>query len=153
MPLPTTDDRKIPTAALALGLAGAVPFVACAIAVAGDFRLPLIDNPVAALVAYAAVILSFLGGIRWGFALRMNDAALQSSALVLSVGPAIAAWLLLLPPAPMALVAMPVLFVMMGLADQRMGAVGAPLWFMRLRLMLTVIVTLSLLCAIVGLVL
>jgi Protein of unknown function (DUF3429) len=146
------SDQEIPTTALVLGLAGAVPFVACAVAVAGDLRLPLIDNPVAALVAYGAVILSFLGGIRWGFALRMNDPALQNSAFILSVGPSIAAWLLLLPPASMALVAMPVLFVLVGLADQRMGAVGAPSWFMRLRLILTVIVTVSLLCAIVGLV-
>jgi Protein of unknown function (DUF3429) len=149
---PDSDTTKIPLAALVLGLAGAVPFVVCAIAIATDIRLPLVDNPVAALVAYAAVILSFLGGIRWGFALRMNDPLLQTRAFVLSVGPSITAWLLLLPPTPMALVVMPVLFLLLGLADQTLGTVGVPAWFMRLRLWLTVIVTLSLLCAIVGLV-
>jgi Protein of unknown function (DUF3429) len=146
----TDDDRTMPKAALALGLGGTMPFIVCAIAIAANIHIPLLDNPVSALVTYAAVILSFLGGIRWGFALRMNDTALQARAFLLSVGPSIAAWLLLLPPAPMALVVMPVLFVLIGIADQTMGAVGAPAWYMRLRLLLTVIVTLSLLCAIVG---
>ncbi|MGL4636019.1 MAG: DUF3429 domain-containing protein [Beijerinckiaceae bacterium] len=145
------DDRKIPLTALLLGLGGAIPFVACAAALALNITLPLVDDPARALVSYAAVILSFLGGIRWGFALRINDSALRNSALILSVGPAIAAWLLLLPPATMGLVVMPVLFVLIGLADQKLGAIGAPLWFMRLRALLTVVVTLSLLCAIVGL--
>jgi hypothetical protein len=145
------DDRKIPPAALFLGLGGAIPFVACAVALAFNTKLPLIDDPVRAIVGYAAVILSFLGGIRWGFALRMNDAGLQARAFIVSVGPSIAAWFLLLAPAIMALVVMPVLFVLLGLADQQMGTIGAPRWFMRLRALLTAIVTLSLLCAIVGL--
>ncbi len=145
------DERNIPISALVLGLAGTVPFMALAVAITMNFSIPLIDNPVAGLVAYAAIILSFLGGIRWGFALRMSDQTLQGRAFILSVGPSIAGWLLLLPPSPMALVVMPVLFVLMGLADQTMGTVGAPAWYMRLRLLLSVIVTLSLLCAIVGL--
>ncbi len=145
------DERNIPLSALVLGLAGTVPFMALAVAITMNFSIPLIDNPVAGLVAYAAIILSFLGGIRWGFALRMSDQTLQGRAFILSVGPSIAGWLLLLPPSPMALVVMPVLFVLMGLADQTMGTVGAPAWYMRLRLLLSVIVTLSLLCAIVGL--
>lgn len=145
------DERNIPISALVLGLAGTVPFMALAVAITMNFSIPLVDNPVAGLVAYAAIILSFLGGIRWGFALRMSDQTLQGRAFILSVGPSIAGWLLLLPPSPMALVVMPVLFVLMGLADQTMGTVGAPAWYMRLRLLLSVIVTLSLLCAIVGL--
>jgi hypothetical protein len=52
-----------------------------------------------ALLAYGAVILSFLGGIPWGLVMR---AALPASGRLLwGVTPSLLAWLaLLLPPAP-----------------------------------------------------
>ncbi len=143
---PDGDDR-IPLAALVLGLGGLIPFVACAVSVATGWRLPLIDDPVRALLGYAAVILSFLGGVRWGFALRMADPGLQARAFVLSVGPSIAAWLTLLAPTLMGLAVMPALFLMLGLADMRMTTVGAPFWYRRLRLLLTAIVVIALLAA------
>ena len=48
-----------------LAIAGAIPFAAMTFALVGTgnhIRIPAI----AALVTYAAVILSFLGGIEWG---------------------------------------------------------------------------------------
>ena len=143
---PAGDDR-IPPAALLLGLGGLVPFVACAVSVATGWRLPLIDDPARALLGYAAAILSFLGGVRWGFALRMTDPGLQARAFALSVGPPIAAWLMLLAPTLMGLAAMPALFLMLGLADLRMTTVGAPPWYGRLRLPLTGLVVVALLAA------
>ncbi len=145
-----TDDR-IPPAALALGLGGLIPFIFCAVAVGFDARLPLIGEPVRALVGYGAAILSFLGGVRWGFALRIADGGLQARAFTLSVLPSIAAWLLLLAPPAMALAAMPIMFLLLGIADRRMTNVGAPAWFARLRTLLTAIVVLSLLGAVAGL--
>jgi hypothetical protein len=146
---PDGDDR-IPPAALLLGLGGLIPFVACAIAMLTGWSLPLIDDPARAILAYAAVILSFLGGVRWGFALRMADAGLQARAFALSVGPSIAAWLTLLAPTLMGLAAMPALFLMLGVADMRMTEVGAPHWYRRLRLLLTAIVVIALLAAAAG---
>lgn len=147
-PLSSTDeDVRIPPAALLLGLGGLIPFIACAASVAADWPLPLIDDPARALLGYAAVILSFLGGVRWGFALRMADAGLQARAFALSVGPSIAAWLTLLAPTLMGLAAMPALFLMLGVADMRMTDIGAPIWYRRLRLLLTAIVVVALLAA------
>jgi hypothetical protein len=144
-------DARIPTAALALGLGGLIPFVVCGIAVAFGIRLPVIGDPTVALVAYGAAILSFLGGIRWGFALRMTDDGLQARELAISVLPSIAAWLLLLAPPVTALAIMPLLFVMLGIADRGMVRHGAPGWFATLRMLLTTIVTIVLLVAATGL--
>jgi hypothetical protein len=52
-------------AAWALGLAGLIPFVALALLVALNPRIK--EEAASALLAYGAIILSFLGGIRWGF--------------------------------------------------------------------------------------
>ena len=120
------DESRIPPAALILGLGGLIPFAACAAALLGNWSLPLIDDPARAMLGYAAVILSFLGGVRWGFALRMADSGLQARAFALSVGPSIAAWLTLLAPTLLGLAAMPALFLMLGIADMRMTEVGAP---------------------------
>jgi hypothetical protein len=144
------SEDRIPPAALVLGLGGLIPFIACGATVAFDFGLPIIDDPARALLAYAAVILSFLGGVRWGFALRMGDAGLQARSLALSVAPSIAAWLTLLAPVMMGLVTMPLMFLLMGLADRRLPDVGAPAWYARLRTLLTAVVVVTLLGAVVG---
>lgn len=70
----------------ALGLAGLLPFVASA-AVA---QLDEGQRPVAilALLAYGAIILSFLGGTWWGRRFDRND----GPGLVLAVLPSIWAW-------------------------------------------------------------
>lgn len=85
-------DRAKATA-WGLALAGLVPFAGCAIMVAtgaGDREVWL-----AALIAYAAVILSFLGGTRWGAELAGSSP--QPATLILSNLPAIVAWVALLP--------------------------------------------------------
>ncbi len=40
-----SGDDRIPPAALLLGLGGLIPFVACALALATGWSLPLIDDP------------------------------------------------------------------------------------------------------------
>jgi hypothetical protein len=142
----------IPRTALALGLGGLLPFLACAVAIWTGWCLPLVEDPARAMVAYGAVILSFLGGVRWGFALRMGDEGLQARALILSVCPSIAAWLLLLGPTLMALAALPMLILLLGLADLQLTQIGAPLWYGALRRWLTASVVLLLLIGIAGLV-
>lgn len=56
----------VPPAAAALGLAGVLPFAATALASLA--AAPWGDLALLALLAYGAVILSFLGGIEWGLA-------------------------------------------------------------------------------------
>lgn len=61
--------RRLPTTALVLGIAGLIPFVACgivAMSTADDLRAAFFLQ---SLIAYAAVILAFLGGVHWGFVL------------------------------------------------------------------------------------
>ncbi|MDI1238735.1 MAG: DUF3429 domain-containing protein [Polaromonas sp.] len=101
-PLPTLAAPD--TVARALGLAGLLPFLAGAgMLWWGDpgWR-PLAGT---ALVAYAALIASFLGGIHWGLAMRGSP--LRSRHLVWGVLPSLAGWagLLLAPDAGLALLA------------------------------------------------
>lgn len=149
----SSDDSGIPPAALWLGLGGLIPFLACLVAVWIGLRPPppLVGEPARIMLGYGAVILSFLGGVRWGFALRMVDRGLQAQALVLSVLPSIAAWLALLAPSQAGLIAMAVLFLLLGIADTRLPEIGAPDWYRRLRILLTAIVTPALLLAAAGL--
>jgi hypothetical protein len=79
----------------ALGLAGLLPFVASALAVAlGPPSWH--DAALRALIAYAAVIVSFLGGIHWG----STTAAERDGSRVWGVVPSLLAWPMLLVPAP-----------------------------------------------------
>lgn len=95
------SNRRIPRVALVLGLAGLVPFAASAL-------LSLYSDPetssiaLRSLAAYAAVILSFLGGVRWGVLLSDRHRFDSYGPAIVSVVPSILAWLaLLLPGLPM----------------------------------------------------
>jgi hypothetical protein len=81
-------NRPLPPIAIALGLAGLVPFVACGLAAAnpGGIQAAL------ALVAYGAVILSFLGGVHWGFALAEPDGRRERTRFCLGVVPSLVGW-------------------------------------------------------------
>ncbi len=149
---------EIPRPALVLGLGGLLPFVATAIAV---WHQPEIGNTASsldisefalqALGAYGAVILSFLGGVRWGKLLD-DDARLRHWApLALSVLPSLIGWCSLLLPPPAML-----LLLIAGFAAQYALDISAvrrgelPPWFGRLRLILSSGAVLSLTAALVG---
>jgi hypothetical protein len=133
-----SSDRAIPPVALALGLGGLLPFAFATLAVWAGWRSPSWPQPAFVLQAYGAVILSFLGGIRWGLALRMTESRRQSIALGISVLPSLAAWLALLLPPASGLFVLAVLFATAGVADLGIGNTGAPPWFRRLRIILSV---------------
>lgn len=87
--------------ALRLGYAGLLPFVL------GAFLVWIVRpdaHPYAtlALSAYAAVIVSFLGGIHWGFGFR--EAAPPPSLFLWGVLPALVAWAAVMMPASAGLV-------------------------------------------------
>jgi hypothetical protein len=60
---------RIPAIAYVLGLAGAIPFIVCAVAASSGGPQAL--TGLLALLGYGAVILSFVGAVHWGFALSV----------------------------------------------------------------------------------
>lgn len=134
--------KTVPRAPLWLGLSGAVPFAACLIILAlggvGGISPAFAQK---AALAYGAVILSFLGGVRWGLALLLAREEARDARFALSVVPSLIGWVAILLPAFPALVLLAVAFAAQGAWD--VGDAeddGAPHWFAHLRTLLTAIV-------------
>lgn len=131
-----------------LGIGGLVPFVllTAIIAYGGSSTIAL-PTITLALGAYSAAILSFLGGIRWGLAIAPSRRS-QRHDLVLSVMPSLLAWVLILVPAPWIFAGFAVGFALQGVWDLLSARRGhIPAWFAKLRLILTIVVTLCQLLA------
>lgn len=132
-----------PAGAMALAVAGLLPFIAGALSALG-----LVEHPVfllgyasgsALLLAYGKVILSFMGGALWGFAARDGAGVIP---LVISVLPAL--WAVLLVGASLPLLALG--FALLLIADFRFTAQAlAPNWWMSLRIPITAVAVISLL--------
>ncbi|MDE2197632.1 MAG: DUF3429 domain-containing protein [Rhodospirillales bacterium] len=91
------EPRPLPSAALLLGLAGLLPFLACGLAVASLDRAA--GAPfMAALIGYGAVVLAFLGAVQWGLVLGGAPLPTDRRRLALGVAPALIGWLALLAP-------------------------------------------------------
>ena len=140
MPAPSSPTR-IPRSALWLGLTGAIPFAAGNIALIFPGLWPDLTMVAdQAVKTYGAVVLSFLGGIRWGFGMR-KDREDRSRTLAISVVPALFGWFALFLPG-----AWPVLALAGGIAAQGFWDIatasndGAPPWYRRLRIMHTILV-------------
>ena len=123
-----------------LGLLGLVPFVVMAglLFYAGrDFIA--FPSLILALSGYSATILAFLGGIRWGSGVVLGNH--EPRTLILSVLPALLAWVLLFVPSPWMFAGFALAFAALGAWDL-VGARGRslPTWFGKLRLVLTVVV-------------
>lgn len=136
-----------------LAALGVLPFVAATVALlspATHIRIPAI----AGMVTYAAVILSFLGGIEWGVALndpyagapRAEKDRLRATALVLSVIPSLAGWGVLWLPSPQwQLGSALALFVAVWVGDLMLARRGLlPSWFVDLRTAITAAVVATL---------
>lgn len=138
-------SRTPPPAALILGGAGLIPFIALsALVILGQPLLGIEPRPL--LAAYGAVIASFLGGLRWGAAAASPEG--KGADYAVSVVPSLIAWAALFAPAPWDLRALGALVLVWGLVDQdlpRRGLVAA--WLGRLRLVLSGVAGLALLAA------
>ena len=140
-------DNKVPLSAAWLGGTGALPFVALAGAapfLAGALR----QFAAHALLAYGAIILSFLGGIHWGLAIAPlggADRKTMGPRLLLSVVPSLAAWTALLMPQKPGLAVLALAIAAMLWVDLRTTRLGeAPAWYPRLRIPLSCAVIASL---------
>ena len=144
-------STSIPGAALLLGLAGLIPFAAGAAAMWALLSAITPDRGLTLVIAYGAIILSFLGGIRWGTAIGPYDArrqGLELSASVLGSLAGLAA--IFIPPVP-ALTLLIAGFLMQALWDVMSVEGGRlPSWFGKLRMLLTAGAVISLIAALVA---
>ncbi len=115
-----------------LGYAGLIPFLGLAGAAAAGFE----GYPTAAWFnLYSAVILSFLGGIRWGVCAASSTPL--SADLWLSIVVSLAAWGALLLPGGWTVPALLAGHVITGILDQVQPPAGQRPWLKALRLRLS----------------
>lgn len=140
-------SRRIPPPALVLGLAGVVPFAACAIGL-WVLEPQQATRALFAMIGYGAVILSFLGGVHWGRVMLVNSGWTD---YLYAVTPSLAAWIALLiqhDHADVGLLLLLISFLAAFMVDRRLVTVGQfPAWFGRLRLLLSSLVALCLVAA------
>ena len=139
--------RQIPIAALALGLAGLIPFLWGAANVAypasggwvGGWLPPMYRGTYVSLT-YGVVILSFMSGVLWGFATKAKGAK-AAVGYALSVVPALWAFFMVNGDPGNAAVNLAAGFAGLLMLDYFFALQGlAPGWWMRLRVLLTAVV-------------
>lgn len=131
------DSRRHSRSAYGYGFAGVVPFgVGLALIYLGQTETQrALGHDL--FVYYGAVILSFLGGIRWGAALSRPS----GKALGLSVAPSLLALMALLLERELGLQVLAAGFAVVGLFDVlRRTESTWPQWFKQLRMRLTIAV-------------
>ena len=144
-------SRRVPLAALLLGLAGVVPFAWGALTILvpwlGDWSLGALGSRFTGrtlLVAYGTVILCFMLGTIWGFATRAGgDGRGLRAGLLFGLSTVPALWAFFLGFSALALALGFAALLALDAHARRDGL--APPWWMRLRLLLTALVVLCLL--------
>ena len=127
-----------------LGYAGLLPFLGSAAAGVAAHDSATVASATRGLLAYAAVIASFLGAVHWGVA--AIDATSRNARLRWGVMPALLAWTLWLLPPGAALLGFAVLFAAILVVDSWLLPILDE-GYRRLRLELSVVVVLCLLVA------
>ncbi|XP_076132146.1 transmembrane protein 69 [Alosa pseudoharengus] len=144
------DLKLAPKPALYLGLSGLMPFVAAPLVMgATELYMPEIAF---AQVAYGACIVSFLGGVRWGFAIPEGSPAKPDWLnLANSVVPSLIAWVALLFSKDYFTQSAITVIIGLGIALHYDLALlpTYPSWFKALRALLTFVAFFSLLSTIV----
>ena len=129
--------------AWALSLAGYIPFAFLALGLwlllpESEFYGVAID----AMKTYGAVILSFLGGVRWGLALKFASEEPARRELIFAIVPSLVGWFSLALDAPYVFAVQALAFAGQGAWDSLSGERGAfAMWFVKLRTVLTFLVT------------
>ena len=137
---------EVPKAALLLGYAGLIPFLA------GAVMLWLVGPEqegwwLRMLTGYAVVILAFMGAVHWGLAMKTSGAR-AAGQYSFSVLPALLGWLALALPPLWGIAFLIAGFVSLCIYDSAAAARGdAPAWYPTLRVPLTTVVVLALIIA------
>lgn len=138
-------NNRLPITVAWLGYGGLTPFLGLALLIYLDPAHGAIYR--AALIAYGAVILSFVGALHWAFAmiLPMLSVKQRASSYIWSVVPALSGWVsLLLPLLPGSLLLM-LLFALHYMLDRKLAnQSNVPDWYLPLRLRLTTVAIASL---------
>jgi hypothetical protein len=134
-----SDRSAIPGAALALGLGGLIPFFVTALSQWSDIPQLGAEAGFRAGITYAAVIVSFLGGIRWGATMQSPSNRHQSAELAGSVVASLVGWASLLLSPLLGLCLLVAGFLLQALWDiLSVEKNRLPPWFGKLRMVLTV---------------
>jgi hypothetical protein len=136
--------QRTPAIVAWLGYGGLIPFVGLALA-GGILRTGAVTQ---AMIAYGAVILSFVGALHWAFAMTVPDFGDDGRRhlYIWSVVPALLAWVcLLLPPRPACLGLVAGFLLHYGWDRRLPFRARLPAWYLPLRLRLTAIACLCLL--------
>jgi hypothetical protein len=132
--MPDNSDATTPLWVLRYGRLGLIPFVAPGlVGLVSPVAAPIAG---AALAAYAALILSFLGGARWGIA--VTAPVVNNTTVSLAMLPSLAGFALLMLPAEWRgwqLAGLGAAHMLQGLWDLRSTTV--PAWYASLRGQLT----------------
>jgi hypothetical protein len=146
----------LPTIVRILGYAGLIPFVGLA------FMVQLADSPndliaLESLVAYGAVIVSFLGALHWGACFKtLGESAqnrwLDHSVWIWGIMPALIAWLAIHVFIPLALLLLAATLLVQRAIDQRtyqryFANIQMANAFLRMRTHLTVVASVCLIWA------
>ncbi len=120
--MPTTKS-ELPSIVRILGYAGLIPFIGLA------FMVQLADSPndmiaLESLVAYGAVIVSFLGALHWGACFKTIGTSTQNrwldhSVWIWGIMPALIAWLAIHIFIPLALLLLAATLIVQRAIDQR----------------------------------
>lgn len=139
------SQSRLPTSVAWLGYGGLLPFLALAILSVGEPNHGILYR--GALLAYGAVILSFVGALHWAFAMTLSGLteSQRTSSFVWSVVPALMAWsTYFFTPVLTALILI-LGFLAQYLRDQALArAVPLPNWYLPLRIKLTLVACASL---------
>ena len=128
----TVDEQvRVETMGMRLGYLGLIPFVFGAVtALLSQELVPLAFQ---AFILYSLAILSFMGGVHWGLALITGTR--QSTRLLISVVPVVAAWICLIAlPAPLTLAVLGGGFIAQWFIDRPILAeLPIPSWYLEMR--------------------
>nr|WP_307730373.1 DUF3429 family protein [Alsobacter ponti] len=142
----------MPMSAAALGVAGVLPFALLTLAAIFEYdrRVGLASGSARDfLVLYGIVIASFVGGIRWGAAMRHPDPKERAMFFAMSVlAPLFAFAIPIVTRPPHDLTLLILIFLLLGFSDVMMARKGsAPAWYGTLRTVLTGLVVAILIVA------
>ena len=139
-------DKSIPRPALYLGFSGLLPFFAGT----GLHLAGIYSDGIDILTRYGTVILCFMSGVLWGFAARDPNQTNHLWAYALSTVPALWVFFATITPGINLLVALLLGFVgLLGLDWLFANRGLTPPWWMKLRILLTLVVVLCLLIALI----
>jgi hypothetical protein len=134
------NTAELPRAVAWLGYGGLIPFLGLIPASLLDHQHGMVWND--AIYAYGAIILSFIGALHWGLAMSLPvlSESQRSALFTWSVVPALIAWPAVLLSPPLAAPLLVFGFIAHYGQDRRLAKqVSLPVWYLPLRLRLSIV--------------